>query len=817
MGGAKLLDARKSVEEIIAKIRSLSFQTKLEVFFIALFLAIQVLTFVAVYTATKNYFKANSEELLVESKKNINYWVKNQESELIDKAFLLISDPDFRRALIADRKKSFDQYILSNRILSPQDRLVVISERQKIIYESNEGGGSVVESEVMEPQYIFDLLYLLKGEKVRGAAGGFVMDRGQLVQMIFLPMEVHNVWLWVGVGRLVVSEDLRNIQNESRLPVEIALAAGLADGSWALPASTAEEPDIDKFRELLAKWDTKVNGDDLEGERLIHGGESVGEVQKFYELANGRAVVAATYFSMSRALAIYQPLFLFMVVLAVIGLVLTILGCFYIARSITTPLRAVDSAVERISAGDYTAPVQIQGNDEIGRLGNAMNSMMENIRVRTEQSAHQLLHDIATGLPNRKYLENYLDQLISNRCEFSVMIMNIAHFSDINNTLGHEVGDKVITEFGQRLRSVTKKGDFKARLTGKSFVLVLLGADETIINKVVKRVLQSMDVPFTTGAADVGITVYMGLAMYPVHGVNSRSMLRKAETALDEARHNPLRYAIYDPRYDPYKPALLALMREFRLGLRQGEFILHYQPKLQIHSQQIVGCEALVRWNHPKKGLLLPGDFIQMAERTGNINHLTLWALEAAMAQSERWQSQGIKLSIAVNLSVKDLQYSGVIDQVKNLVDSHSVSPAQIFLEVTETEEMSRPGSSLDTLNALHNMGFSLSIDDYGSGYSSMNYLRRLPVTEVKIDRMFISEIATNKEDQIIVASTINMAHSLGLEVTAEGVEDASTLAMLGDMQCDCIQGYYCSRPLPEAEFKRFFITHNDSDATSST
>lgn len=795
----------------------MSFQVKLELFFIALFLSIQALTFVAVYTATRNYFKTHSEELLVESKRNIKYWVKNQESDLIDKAFALISEVDFRRALLANRKETLDQYIFSSQSIAASDRVVVVSERQKIIYESSEGGRNGVSQTVMEPQYIFDLLFLLKNNKERGTAGGFVIDRGQLVQMVFLPLELQGVLIWVGIGRAVAGDDLRSIRDQTQLPVEIALAAGAADGSWLISAATVDQSDSTQFLDLLKIWGNDTHADTAVSRPHGLGGKMVGEVQKFYELANGRAVVGATYFSLSRALAIYQPLFSFMVVLAVIGLVLTIFGCFYIARSITTSLRAVDLAVARITAGDYTAPVIVHGNDEISRLGNAMNSMMENIRVRAEQSAHQLLHDVATGLPNRKYLEIFLGQLIDDRRRFSVMVTNIAHFSDINNTLGHEIGDEVITEFSERLQSVTKKSDFKARLTGKSFVVVLLSADETVIDKIVTRVLRSMDVRFTAGAVDIGVTVYMGLAIYPDHGDDSRSMLRKAETALDEARRSPLRYAIYDRRYDPYKPELLALMREFRLGLRQGEFILHYQPKLEIKSRRIVGCEALVRWNHPKKGLVLPGDFIPMAERTGNINHLTLWALDAAMAQSARWRSQGVELSMAVNLSVKDLQYSGFIDQVTGLVKSHGVSPTHIFLEVTETEEMSRPGSSLNTLNALHDMGFPLSIDDYGAGYSSMSYIRRLPIGEVKIDRMFISDIATSEEDQIIVASTIKMAHSLGLKVTAEGVEDERTLALLADMQCNCIQGYYFSRPLPEAEFMDFFMAHQGVGATSLT
>ncbi len=802
--------------ELVAKIRALSFQTKLEVFFIALFLSIQVLTFVAVYTATRNYFEGRSADLLVESKKNINYWVKNQESELIDRNFLLINDPDFRRALMANKKNSLDKYILSSEFMPADDRVVIISKRQKIIYESNESRDIEGGQSVMDPQYIFDLLFLLQGNKVRGAAGGFVMDRGRLVQMVFLPMELQNVWVWVGVGRPVMDDDLRSIREQSQLPVEIALAAGTADGSWVIPAATVDEPDTDKFLKLLTIWGSSPSVDGSASKPHSLGEEIVGEVQKFYELANGRAVVGASYFSMSRALAIYQPLFSFMMVLAVMGLVLTVFGCFYISRSITTPLRDVDTAVARIGAGDYTAPVVVRGSDEISRLGNAMNSMMENIRARAELSAHQLLHDVATGLPNRKYLGTFLDQLISEHQRFSVMVMNIAHFSDINNTLGHEVGDDVIEEFSQRLKSVTKKGDFKARLTGKSFVVVLVNADEAVIKKVVTRVLGSMDVPFTAGATDIGVTVYMGLATYPDHGVDHRSILRKAETALDEARHNPLRYAIYDQGYDPYKPELLALMREFRLGIREGQFLFHYQPKLDIKTQRIVGCEALVRWNHPKQGLVLPGEFIQMAERTGNINHLTLWALDTVMEKLLRWQSQGIDLSIAVNLSVKDIQYGGFIDQVEELLDKYAINPAKIYLEVTETHEMSRPGSSLNTLNALHDMGFGLSIDDYGSGYSSMSYIRKLPVTEVKIDRMFISDIATNEEDQIIVASTIKMAHSLGLDVTAEGVEDERTLALLTEMQCDRIQGYYFSRPLAEQEFIDFFQAHQKSSAAST-
>ena len=471
----------------------------------------------------------------------------------------------------------------------------------------------------------------------------------------------------------------------------------------------------------------------------------------------------------------------------------------------------LDEALTRIADGNYQQAVDLQERNEIGRLGRALNQMMSGLQTRSIETEYRLTHDQPTGLPNRDFLEKKLNGWIDSKQKLSVVLVDIARFSEINNLLGHEKGDRLVVEFSKRLKSLIKSTDFIARLTGKSFVMVLLNADITHIKKLVERVSLGMDQPFVIDEEIVDTEVYMGVAHFPAHGNESRTLLSKAETALDEARHNPERYAVYDRRSDPYKPESLSLMGELRRGLKKNELFFEYQAKLDLASGLIVGAEALIRWNHPKRGKLFPDEFIDLAERSGNIGELTLWGLAEAMRQVDAWQEKNIDAIIAVNLSVKDIQYRQFTQRVQELLDTHKVNPAHIQLEITETEMMAKPELSLKILEKLHAMGFKLVIDDYGVGYSSMAYIKKLPVSEIKIDRSFITDILSTPEDNVIVKSTIDMVHSLGLKITAEGAEDELTLKHLNNVGCDYIQGYYVSKPLAKTAFEAFFGHYNSS------
>ncbi|MBV1930105.1 MAG: EAL domain-containing protein, partial [Porticoccaceae bacterium] len=747
----------------------------------------------------KSHLKQQNEQSLQVARIHFQLSLKQQHDELVDKAATLLRNPEFTRSIIS-ANRNIITHTLNNLPGELQtDRLLVVGSNKKIIFDSGDT--------LKKGQQFFDPVLLTQANST-GFSSGFMLETSDAYLVSFVPVQLADLVIWIGLARQVTEANLEVIKNNIALPVNLSLITRPAEQSSAINVSTTPATMLDAVYPIFEKLLRSRASTEPVATKLLDE-DIVASIDKLAELPDNTEVFAGIYFSIDDALAINQPLFNFLLLIVFLGVAIASIGCFYVARSVTTPIRTLDESVARIASGNYQQRVQLYERNEIGRLGQALNLMMESLESRSKETEYRLTHDLATGLANRDFLEKKLTAWIDTEQQFSTMLVDIAHFSEINNILGHEKGDKLIVDFSKRLKSLIKSSDLIARLTGKSFVIVLLDTSIDEMENVAQRVITGMDKPFEIDEDNVDTEIYMGVANYPAHGDDSRTLLRKAETALDEARHHPLRFATYDKRSDPYKPEMLSLMGELRQGLKKGEFFFQYQPKLDLASGLITGCEALVRWNHPDRGKVFPDEFIELAERSGNIGELTLWGLSEAMRQVEEWQALEIDVTIAVNLSVRDIQYRQFSQRVKQLLTARNIDPSYIHLEITETEMMAKPELSLNILQNLSAMGFKLVIDDYGIGYSSMAYIKQLPVSEIKIDRSFVTQLLDNQNDNVIVNSTIEMVHSLGLKVTAEGVEDKNTLDHLKKIGCDYIQGYYISKPLEQADFEHLFLQHN--------
>lgn len=778
------------------------FQTKIQILFVALFITVQAITLTAVNRTTKSHLKQQNERSLEVARAYFQLSLKQQHDELADKAATLLRNPAFTKAVISADRNIITRALNNLPDEFQSDRLLVVGSHKKIIYDSADS--------LKKGQQFFDP-GLLSEANSTGFSSGFMFESGEASLISFVPVQLTDLVIWLGMVRQVTEANLEAIKTNIALPVNLSLLTRLPEKPSAINVSTTPASLIDPLTLVFQNLLRSTVSSTPVTTRLIDE-EIVASIDKVAELPDNTAVFAGIYFSIDDALSVDQPLFNFLLLIAFVGVAIASIGCFYVARSVTTPIRTLDESVTRIASGNYHQRVQLYQPNEIGRLGQALNLMMESLESRSKETEYRLTHDLATGLANREFLEKQLTIWIDAKQQFSTMLIDIAHFSEINNTLGHEKGDQLIIDFSKRLKSLIKGRDFIARLPGKSFVIVLLDTSINEMETVAHQTLTAMDMPFEVSGDNVHIAIYMGAANYPADGQNTRTLLRKAETALDEARLHPLRYAAYDKHSDPYKPEMLSLMGKLREGLKKGEFFFEYQPKLDLTTGLVSGCEALIRWNHPDRGKIYPDEFIELAERSGNIGELTLWGLSEAMRQLEEWQALGGGITIAVNLSVRDIQYRQFSSRVKELLAAREIDPSHIHLEITETEMMAKPELSLNTLQNLSAMGFKLVIDDYGIGYSSMAYIKQLPVSEIKIDRSFVTQLLDNQDDHVIVNSTIEMVHSLGLEVTAEGVEDQNTLDHLKKIGCDYIQGYFISRPLKKKDFEDFLHQHNALD-----
>ena len=437
----------------------------------------------------------------------------------------------------------------------------------------------------------------------------------------------------------------------------------------------------------------------------------------------------------------------------------------------------------------------------VGYQRRTQHQAAENQRQAAENQ-YQALHDGLTGLPNRTMLRDRTDQAIHQAdrelVPAALLLVDLDRFKEVNDTLGHHYGDRLLVQVGQRLRATLRAVDTVARLGGDEFAVLLPRIETAEGATTVARKLQAaLEEPFLLEDLALDVEASIGVAIYPQHGIDTDELLQHADIAMYVAKDTHAGFVLFDPKHDQHSPERLALLGELRRAIDRQQLVVHYQPKVDAHSGQVLGVEALVRWQHPEHGLVPPGEFIPLAERTGLISPLTHFVLDAALRQCRAWQQTGHELSVAVNVSARSLLDLAFPDQVASLLARWEVPARLLVVEITESTIMADPTHALEVLGRLDATGVQVSIDDFGTGYSSMAHLKALPVHELKVDRSFVSQMTSNTSDAVIVRSTIDLGRNLGLRVVAEGVEDEATWRALDALGCHAIQGYHVSRPVP--------------------
>ncbi|MEJ2361992.1 MAG: EAL domain-containing protein [Gammaproteobacteria bacterium] len=509
-------------------------------------------------------------------------------------------------------------------------------------------------------------------------------------------------------------------------------------------------------------------------------------------------------------------------------------GIYVVFRIYTLrPIQQLVRGAHRVARGKLDQDVKVYSHDELGRLAVTFNQMMQHIKQtsqekdgmlnqiqemnlslekRVEQRTEELevanqkleklaLHDSLTNLPNRFCIQDNLNRGIADAklsgSTFAVIMMDLDRFKEINDTLGHDCGDQLLVAVGRRLQSVLRPTDLIGRLGGDEFAILLPDTDEQGAGIVAGKIQSALDAPFNLADMAFSIGASLGIAAFPRHGNTTSILLKAADVAMYHAKNNKLGYCIYNAILDIHTPDRLSLIMELRDAIHNDDLMLFYQPKLDLDTRRIVGLEALLRWQHKDRGFIPPAEFIPMAEQSGLIRQLTYWVISTALLQLDAWHRAGLGVAISLNLSMQNLQDPDFPEQLAQLLDQAGVDNRFIQFEITESVIMSNPGHVMGVLAALGKMGVSFAIDDFGTGYSSLSTLKRLQVQEIKIDKSFVMDMATDKDDESIVHSIVDMAHNLGLTVTAEGVESENTLKQLEKLGCNMIQGYRISRPLP--------------------
>ena len=445
-----------------------------------------------------------------------------------------------------------------------------------------------------------------------------------------------------------------------------------------------------------------------------------------------------------------------------------------------------------------------------------LTNLIQKVEDKNTQLKFQAHHDPLTKLPNRDALVEVTQQAIesakASNEELIVCLIDIDALKDVNDTLGHQNGDILLGQVTQRLQQSLRSSDHIGRFGGNKFAVILRHAQTNNIEAISNKLLENFEAIFEINNHSLYVRATLGVSIFPDHADNSLTLIQKAETALHKARKMALDFAVYDVSLDKNSADRLKLTHDLRNAIHNEELRLYYQPQLNTTKGTITSVEALARWIHPEQGFIPPDVFIDIAEQTGLIQPLTDWVLRTAIEQCSKWLKMGVHITVSVNLSARNLHDETLGQQVANLLNYWSIAPDQLCLEITETSMMTDPEHARLLLDGLDKLGVRISIDDFGTGYSSLAYLKQLPVDELKVDKSFVLAMSTDESDASIVRATVGLAHDLGLEVVAEGVEDQNAQDELEKLGCEFIQGYHFARPMPAEDLTPMLIESKASN-----
>jgi len=767
-------------------------RTRIIIFFVVLLTIVQGAAFLLVNAANSRNAQGIIKEELATGERIFQRSLEHNRARLTQSAMVLASDFAFRQAIATSDERTIESALRNHGARIHADVMQLIAP-----------DGRVVADTLAPPDASARFAYpdLVARAQDSGEASSIVIINGRPQQLVVVPVKAPLPIAWVAIGFVIDDSLARDLENLTTL--DVSFAAQDQNGRWRVLASTLP---TGSRQTLVARLRDPPPRSSSRDDAIADDGEFQSRV---ITLASdgGARIVAVLQRSVRDALLRFDHLRVLLIGLAALSLAASMIGSYFIARSITRPLNRLTESAARIRNGDYSDKLDLEGTDEIRALADSFNHMREGIAAHEREILRLAYEDRLTGLPNRALFNDRLQQAVHaarrNGAPLTVMMMDLDRFKHINDTLGHAIGDDVLREVGTRLRAALRESDTVARLGGDEFAALLPTGNEERIVEVVRKVLRCMEQPIDCNGQSLDVGASIGIACFPDHGDTPGTLIRHADIAMYLAKAANSEYAFYDPDHDGSRQEQLSLLGELRRALERDELVVFFQPKIDLATGRTKGVEALVRWMHPARGMVPPIEFMPFAERTGFVRTVTRWVLETAFRRCGQWLADGIRLQISVNISVRDLQNPDLPNIVAKLLESSKVPAELVCLEITESSFMENPQRAVQTLAQLHALGVRLSIDDFGTGFSSLAYLRKLRVHEMKIDRTFIAAME-DANDMVIVRSTIDLAHNLGLRVVAEGIEDERSLARLRAMGCDEAQGYFMSRPLPEEKLREW-------------
>jgi diguanylate cyclase (GGDEF)-like protein len=701
--------------------------------------------------------------------------LENRASQLTNSVSILASDFGFRRAVATAEQETILSVLENHGSRVHADLVLLLSPAGDLLASTS----ADLTNDDVKPVFLQS-----KGNQ-SSTVNDILVLAGNSYQLVLVPVKAPQTIAWVGMGFSLNKQLAEQIKGITDL--DISFTTNSDRGNQTLHSTLDTSTQQSLLPLLPSLVDTNQQPFSSNEAQFLSLALALDQQQLLW---------AVLHYPSSRWQESYQQIRQQLLVIFGLSLTLALLLAFVIARSITQPLRLLSNFASQIGQG-ITAVNLPEAKGEIGLLGNTLQKMQLDIRNREAELLYQAEHDSLTGLKNRGAAERKLAELLPSE-DVGLLLLNIKNFRHINDALGFANGDSLLQQMAQRLHQLHPAPLLAARLGGDEFLLLY---NQHFSAGQLEQLKLQLHSGYLLADSPLSLKVSIGAYNISPATVHANDAIRRLDIALNHAKQQPGLVAFYQQGQDESHQRELTILRDLPSALQQNQLFVVYQPKVELDQKSCSSAEALIRWIHPELGFVPPDEFIKLAEHSGNIALVTEWMLNTVVAQLALWYQQGKRITVAVNLSAHDLTNPQLPEDIASLLKLYNLPSSVLALEVTEGAVMQDPKRVIQILTQLRDMGIELAIDDFGTGQSSLAYLKQLPVHEVKIDRAFIKDIEHNQDDALIVGATTQLAHSLGLKVTAEGLENLAGLAKLQQYQCDKVQGYFFSKPLTSEHF----------------
>ena len=767
-----------------------SLHARIGLFSLALFLAVQIPTLVLAYRGNNDVATERISADLDHGTRTFRRILDERGAQLALATRVLASDFAFRKALAVADPETIQSVLENHSARLRADFGLVLAPNRSIVAAT---GTAVNASPTL-------LAGVVPGNE-ESAGRTFILpfDR-RLIQIAIVPVLAPDPVGWAAFGWELdqrAASDLKQL-----VDVDISFLSGQDGSGLHIAASTLPKPLYDDVRR-------QISGEGLlspEIRTVNLGGEAYASNAIALDDRRPPRAVVLTHQSVVKASAPFRRFTDLLTTLSVLGIAACVLGSSVLAGAIARPIRSLTAMTEAMRAGEKGAHVSGRLTGELQGLANSFNRLIDALRKRDAEVLQLAYFDSLTGLSNRVGFVKAAPErlkLAGDDKKIAVALIDVASSNQINSVLGHEVGDEVIRTVAAKLRDALPPSDLIARFGSDNFAVLLIKDSEDELGVMLQHLIAQFDAPLHVVKQSLDVRINVGWAQLYDDGSELATVMRRADMALNVAKSRQVPIVRFDHAMEADTHTHFALLSDLKIAVTQDELELHYQPKISMQGEA-VGLEALLRWNHPRRGLIMPDAFIGIAEQTGAVREVTRWVIARAARQQAQWIDAGLQLPIAVNISARDLQDDGFPQFVADTLREQHVAPGMLRFEVTERALMENLDAAAQTLRLLQKIGIRVSLDDYGTGYATLTHISQLPVSELKIDRSFVTDLTANTRNFAIVLSTVEMGHRLGMTIVAEGVETMAELDAVRESGCDEVQGYYFSKPMAAADAQQW-------------